>query len=175
MLRTNAKSKLIGIVYGLLFTCVATAVEVGTEAPAFSLPKLGAEAPGTSVNLADFRGKVVYLDFWASWCAPCQVSIPLLSELRNQYAAQGLAFEVVAINVDSDPADGTDFLLDVPVQYVVLSDPEGKTAALYGVKGMPTSYLVDKAGKVRLVHSGFKRSDIDMIADEVQKLLAETP
>jgi thiol-disulfide isomerase/thioredoxin len=175
MLRPKAKNKLIGVVCGLLFTCLAHAVEVGAEAPAFSLPKLGAEASDTSIDLADFRGKVVYVDFWASWCAPCQVSIPLLSELRNNYAEQGLAFEVVAINVDSDPADGTDFLLDVPVQYVVLSDPEGKTPALYGVKGMPTSYLVDKAGKVRLVHSGFKRSDIDMIADEVQKLLAETP
>ena len=171
----SALPTLTGLVGGVLISCMAYAAEVGADSPGFSLPKLATETSASPVALADFRGKVVYLDFWASWCAPCQVSIPLLSELRNKYAAEGLDFEVVAINVDSDPADGTDFLLDVPVQYVVLSDPAGKTPALYDVKGMPTSYLVDKAGKVRLVHSGFKRSDIDMIADEVRKLLAETP
>jgi thiol-disulfide isomerase/thioredoxin len=170
---TKAQHKIAAMLCGLLYTCAVYAVEVDEQAPAFSLPTL--DEPSSTVSLADFRGKVVYVDFWASWCAPCQVSIPLLSELRNSYAAQGLDFEVVAINVDSDPADGTDFLVDVPVEYVVLSDPEGKTPGLYDLKAMPTSYLVDKTGKVRLVHSGFKRSDIDMIADEVQKLLAETP
>src|SRR5687767_7146528 len=95
-----------------LLSTYATAVEVGEQAPSFTLPKLNEEASAGAVNLADFRGKVVYVDFWASWCAPCQVSIPLLSELRNSYAEEGLDFEVVAINVDSDPADGTDFLLD---------------------------------------------------------------
>lgn len=175
MKRLNTLHKLAGILSSVLFTCALHAVEVSEQAPAFNLPLLSENSAASSVTLTDFKGKVVYLDFWASWCAPCQVSIPLLNELRNRYVEQGLDFEVVAINVDSDPADGADFLLDVPVKYVVLSDPAGKTPALYGVKGMPTSYLLDKTGNVRLVHSGFKRSDIDMIANEVQKLLAETP
>jgi thiol-disulfide isomerase/thioredoxin len=173
MLATKVQHKIAATLFSMLCTCAVYAVEVDEQAPAFSLPAL--DELTRTVSLADFRGKVIYVDFWASWCAPCQVSIPLLSELRNSYAAEGLDFEVVAINVDSDPADGTDFLLDVPVEYVVLSDPEGKTPALYDIKAMPTSYLVDKTGKVRLVHSGFKRGDIDMIADEVRKLLAETP
>jgi thiol-disulfide isomerase/thioredoxin len=113
----------------------------------------------------------VYVDFWASWWPPCLVSIPLLNELRNEYVNAGKPFEVLAVNVDADPDDGIDFLLDEPVNYVVVSDPKGDTPRLYKVPGMPTSYLVDAKGQVRLVHTGFKKSDIDMIEAEVDKLL----
>ena len=173
-LMMKVRNTLFTILCSLLFSAAAHAVEVGEQAPSFTLPKLNAELPASAVNLADFRGKVIYLDFWASWCAPCHISIPLLNKLRNEYAEQGLPFEVIAINVDSNPEDGMDFLRDVPVEYVVLSDPEGNTPSQYGLKAMPTAYLVDQTGTVRLVHSGFKRSDIDMIADRVQNLLEDT-
>lgn len=160
------------LLYCLLSTSQVFALEPGDVAPAFSLPGLRSE-DGASTTLADYRGKVVYVDFWASWCPPCLVSIPLLNELRNRYVNAGEDFEIVAINLDSDPQDGIDFLLDDPVQYRVLSDPEGNTPASYEVKGMPTSYLVDKTGTIRLVHEGFKRSDIDMIEAQVKLLLEE--
>jgi thiol-disulfide isomerase/thioredoxin len=160
-----------------LATCVlpagAFAVEAGETAPDFSLPPLRTDDGSADIKLANLRGKVVYVDFWASWCPPCLVSIPLLNELRDKYVAEGKPFEVLAVNVDSDPEDGIDFLLDEPVNYVVVSDPAGTTPALYKVPGMPTSYLVDASGQVRLVHTGFKRSDIDMIEAEVVKLLEE--
>lgn len=162
----------------LLLCLIALAVplhaaESGDPAPDFTLPPLRPEDGSAAVSLANFRGKVVYVDFWASWCPPCLVSIPLLNELRNEYVNAGKPFEVLAINVDSDPEDGIDFLLDEPVNYVVVSDPKGATPALYKVPGMPTSYLVDAKGQVRLVHTGFKKSDIDLIAAEVTKLLEE--
>lgn len=157
----------------LLLPIVGHAVESGEAAPEFTLPPLRTEDGTTAISLADFRGKVVYVDFWASWCPPCLVSIPLLNELRNRLVAAGEAFEVLAINVDSDPENGIDFLLDEPVQYPALRDPAGTTPALYKVPGMPTSYLVDAQGQVRLVHTGFKRSDIDRIEAEISKLLAE--
>ena len=160
------------LLYCLLSMTQVFALEPGDVAPAFSLPGLRGE-DGTSTTLADYRGKVVYVDFWASWCPPCLVSIPLLNELRNRYVNAGEDFEIVAINLDSDPEDGIDFLLDDPVQYRVLSDPEGATPASYEVKGMPTSYLLDKTGTIRLVHEGFKRSDIDMIEAQVELLLEE--
>jgi thiol-disulfide isomerase/thioredoxin len=157
----------------LAFPLAVQAVEAGETAPDFALPPLRSTDGSSAIKLADFRGKVVYVDFWASWCAPCLVSIPLLNELRDKYVAEGKAFEVLAVNVDSDPEDGIEFLLDEPVSYVVVSDPAGTTPALYKVPGMPTSYLVDAQGQVRLVHTGFKRSDIDMIEAEVGKLLEE--
>jgi len=161
---------------GLIGVCqLAAALDLGTSAPAFTLPGLRPQDGAAKLNLADFRGKVVYVDFWASWCGPCVVSTPLLNELRNRLVKQGKAFEIVAINVDKKPADGIDFLSDQPVQYVALSDPAGTTPASYQVKSMPTGFLVDASGKIRLIHQGFKTSDIKLIEAEVEKLLAEKP
>jgi thiol-disulfide isomerase/thioredoxin len=157
----------------LMGSATVIAVGPGDVAPDFTLPPLRTEDGTSDIRLADFRGKVVYVDFWASWCPPCLVSIPLLDELRNRLVATGAPFEVLAINVDSDPDDGIEFLLDEPVKYLALRDPAGTTPALYKVPGMPTSYLVDAQGQVRLVHTGFRRSDIAKIEAEVLKLLAE--
>ncbi len=151
------------------------ALDIGAEAPAFSLPGLRKQDGTALINLSNFRGKVVYVDFWASWCGPCVVSTPLLNELRNRLVKQGKAFEVVAINVDKKPADGIDFLSDQPVQYIAVSDPAGTTPASYQVKGMPTGFLLDQSGKIRLIHQGFKTSDIKMIEAEAEKLLAGKP
>ena len=156
-----------------LGSCPALAVEEGDPAPDFSLPGLREEDGSSATGLANYRGKVVYVDFWASWCPPCLVSIPLLNELRNRYVANGLDFEILAVNLDSDPEDGIDFLLDHPVQYKVLSDPDGTTPARYEVRGMPTSYLLDRSGTIRMVHQGFKRSDIELIEAAMRNLLGE--
>lgn len=161
-------------VLGTLVAPVVTlAMEVGDMAPEFALPSLRPVDGTVTLALSDLRGKVVYVDFWASWCAPCLVSIPLLNELRERLIAEGKAFEILAVNVDSEPEDGIEFLLDEPVTYLVVSDPAGTTPALYQVPGMPTSYLIDAEGRVRLVHTGFKRSDIELIEAEVGKLLEE--
>lgn len=151
------------------------ALETGDAAPVFALPGLRPGTDAEQVSLTDYRGKVVYVDFWASWCAPCVISTPLLNELRNRLVQQGKAFEIVAINVDKQPEDGIDFLLDEPVQYVTVRDPQGHTPAGYEVKGMPTAFLLDGNGKIRLIHQGFKQSDITLIEAEVTKLLAELP
>jgi len=154
---------------------LTAALEVGDKAPVFALPGLRPGKDGELVELADFKGKVVYVDFWASWCGPCVISAPLLNEMRNRLVQQGKPFEVVAINVDQDPEDGIDFLLDEPVEYLTVKDPKGMTPAGYEVKGMPTAFLLDSTGKIRLIHQGFKSSDIELIEAEVTKLLAELP
>ncbi len=154
---------------------LATALDPGASAPAFSLPGLRVQDGKAPINLADFHGKVVYVDFWASWCGPCVVSTPLLNELRNRLVKQGKPFEIIAVNVDKKPADGIDFLTDQSVQYVAVSDPVGSTPTSYQVKSMPTGFLLDASGKIRLIHQGFKSSDIKLLETEIEKLLAEKP
>lgn len=143
------------------------AADLGDTAPDVTLPQMQEEG---DVSLAQYRGNIVYLDFWASWCAPCLVSMPIMNEMRNRLQSQGIAFEVLAVNVDSDTEDGLDFLLDKPVDFIVLKDPEGLTPAAYGVRGMPTSYLLDANGTIVMHHEGFKRSDGEMIEAEILKL-----
>jgi len=94
-----------------------------------------------------------------------------MNDMRNRLQADGVPFEVIAINVDSDPEDGIDFLLDSPVDFVVLSDPDGNSPAAYNVRGMPSSFLINQAGNIVMIHEGFKRSDGEMIENEIMALV----
>ena len=145
----------------------APAVSEGETAPAFSLPTLGG---GPARALADSHGKVRYLDFWASWCAPCRVSIPAMVDLQAELG--GADFEVLAINVDRRPEDALRFLERYPVNYVNLSDPGGAVAAAYALPGMPTSFVVDRDGRITLMHAGFRRGDMEAIRAHILELLA---
>jgi cytochrome c biogenesis protein CcmG/thiol:disulfide interchange protein DsbE len=148
-----------------LLSAPARAIEPGVEAPAFRLP----DAAGDTLALADYAGAVVYIDFWASWCGPCLISFPVMERLQQQYAEQG--FTVLAINVDQRRQDADAFLRKRSVGFPVLFDSQGSTPAAFGIKGMPTSYLVDGDGKVIHVHEGFKRSDGARIEKAVRAAL----
>ncbi len=150
----------------------ALAAEEGLQAPDFTLPDIAEGRP--PITLSALRGKTVYVDFWASWCAPCLRSMPLINELYAKYREQG--FEVIAINVDDPVEDGREFLLDTPLDYLIAADPKGEMLGAYAVRGMPTSFLIDRDGVVRLVHMGFRDNDIVLIEDAVRSLLdAPTP
>ncbi len=146
------------------------AAQQGELAPAFTLPDLHEGRP--AISLEAFRGKTVYVDFWASWCAPCLRSLPLINELYARYRDQG--FEVIAINVDNPIEDGQDFLLDVNLDYLTPADTSNEVMEAYGVMGMPTSYLIDSTGVIRKVHTGFREGDIEILERELQLLLAES-
>ena len=148
------------------------ALEEGQPAPDVTLPDIQDGKP--AITLSELRGKTVYVDFWASWCAPCLRSMPLINELYAQYRDQG--FEVIAINVDDPIEDGREFLLDTPLDYLIAADTKNEVLELYGVRGMPTSFLVDSEGVVRMVHMGFRDNDIVLIETAVTGLLdAQTP
>lgn len=161
--------KTAAILLGFSLASMTLAVEVGDPAPDFTLPAI--EDSDTEITLSDLRGKVVYVDFWASWCAPCLLSLPLYNDIYNKYSDQGL--EVVGINIDNPIEDGLDFLLDTPLDFKIPADPDGETSTLYDVYGMPTSFLIDRDGVVRMVHEGFRNGDIDLIDEEIRSLLAE--
>lgn len=130
----------------------AQAQAVGAPAPAIQLP--GLAGPVDSAALA---GKVVVVDFWASWCAPCKRSFPWWNEMQAKYGARGL--QVVAVNVDRKRADADAWLAQAAPRFAVAFDPAGDTPKVYAVKAMPTSLLLGRDGRLALRHEGFKDDD----------------
>jgi thiol-disulfide isomerase/thioredoxin len=167
-LNTVLRNFLLGLCLCLPLWVQAAGVSVGQPAPAISLPSLSAVG---DINLESLRGKVVYLDFWASWCGPCRISFPQLEQLRTELGPKG--FEVLAVNVDENKADAEKFLADVPVTYPVVHDGNGVTPKAYGLLGMPTGYLIDRQGIVREIHQGFRKSDGDELRTAIVALLGE--
>jgi thiol-disulfide isomerase/thioredoxin len=109
------------------------------------------------VDSAGLKGKVVFVDFWASWCAPCRRSFPWLNEMQARYGAKG--FQVVGVNVDRERADADRFLVEVPARFAIAFDAGGDTPKRYAIKGMPTSVLVGADGRVIKKHTGFRDED----------------
>ena len=131
---------------------LARAVEVGELAHEFELP-----GPNGVIRLADYRGKTVYLDFWASWCAPCKQSFPWMNEMQARYGGKGL--RIVGVNVDQKPGAAQTFLRSTPAQFELAFDARGKVPRSYDVKAMPTSVLIGRDGRVLAVHSGFRAEE----------------
>ena len=121
------------------------------------------------LDLKQYIGKVVYLDFWASWCKPCQKSFPWMNGMVQRYPAD--SFTVVTINLDSDEKAMNVFLSRIPAQFDIYHDPSGTLAEKFQLQGMPTSYLIDKSGKVVSRHIGFQTQEIPAYEKEIESLL----
>jgi cytochrome c biogenesis protein CcmG, thiol:disulfide interchange protein DsbE len=146
----------------------AHALSAGDAAPTLGLPT----AAGQSVDLERLRGRIVYVDFWASWCAPCKRSFPWMNEMLSKYGAQGL--EIVAVNVDKKREDADRFLAVAPPKFTVVYDPSGKSPAAWNVKAMPTSYLIDASGKIAFVESGFRDERKAEVEARIREALSRT-
>jgi cytochrome c biogenesis protein CcmG, thiol:disulfide interchange protein DsbE len=141
------------------------------------LPAFAAEAPeltfttatGESLSLTTLRGKVVYLDYWASWCAPCRQSFPWMEQMQARYGERG--FVVLAVNVDRERAEAQRFLAASPAQLRIVYDPNGDTARLMKVKGMPSSFLIGRDGAIVSSHIGFRDTDRAPREAEIRTLL----
>lgn len=145
----------------------AKAIDVGSTAPELSLQALDS----SQVALSKFRGKFIYLDFWASWCGPCKHSVPWMNTLVDRFGSRGL--EIVAVNLDTEEKDVKKFLEGIKVNFLILRDPAGKTPESFEVASMPTSFLIDRSGKIVYVHPGFSESDEADIEKVIQEALAK--
>lgn len=143
------------------------AAEVGAPAPGLRGPAL---VGAGEIDLAGLRGRVVLVDFWASWCAPCLKSLPAYESLRAEFARED--FEIVAVNVDEDPADALAFLRKVALSFPLLRD-DGTRAAAWAPKTMPTSYLVDREGRIAHRHLGWREGDLDTLREQVRTLIGD--
>ncbi len=127
------------------------------------------QGPDPELDLSQWRGQVVLLDFWASWCAPCKQSFPWMAEMRRKHGDLGLV--VVAVNLDQDPEAAGQFLAQVQGDFVHLADPEGRVAEAYGLTVMPTSLLFDREGRPVYRHEGFHPDEVSTYERHIVELL----
>ncbi|MCX7085827.1 MAG: TlpA disulfide reductase family protein [Methylococcales bacterium] len=164
--KTNLK--LIAILLFILFANKADATDINLIAPQCNLISLN---DAKNINLQQFKGKVIYVDFWASWCGPCATSFPFMNNLSRDLKAQGL--EVIGVNLDENLEESKQFLEQQPANFIIASDPEQQCAKQFGLKAMPSSYLIDRKGLVRHVHIGFRPAEALEFRALAEKLLAE--
>jgi thiol-disulfide isomerase/thioredoxin len=153
------------VIYSLISPASAFAQSGGKhQAPGFTLP-----GQNQTIRLSNYKGKVVYLDFWASWCEPCKRSFPWMNELQTLYGEDG--FEIIAVNLDTSRKDAEEFLKQMPAKFEVAFDKSGKTAEAYNLKAMPSSFLIDKNG--RLVHKslGYRVEEKKIVEKKIQQLV----
>jgi len=168
MKKINSPSFAVPLVFilGTLFSAATFAQDSHSVAPDFNLPSDQGE-----LSLSSYKGKVVYLDFWASWCQPCKLSFPWMNEMQEKYQDQGLA--VLTINLDANIKDAQKFLAANHAVFKVAFDTQGTMPEQYGLKGMPTSYLIDPEGNIVLQHMGFHAKDKALLEKKLQQLLSQ--
>ena len=152
----------------MLFTMsFAQASQPGSKAPNFTLKSRS----GKNLKLSEFRGQVVMINFWASWCAPCRKEMPLLEKIYKKH--RRLGFTLLGVNVEQNTSAAKNYLKNVRVSFPVLFDNTNKTSKLYQVSAMPTTVIIDRSGKIRFVHKGYKAGYENSYKKEIRKLLRE--
>ncbi len=139
----------------------------GQEAPDFALKSLG----GENMRLSEYRGEVVMINFWATWCGPCRQEMPLLDELYNRY--QRVGFQLLGVNIDDDPRRAMEMAESLGISFPVLFDDRKQVSELYRVEAMPVTVILDRQGVVRYTHYGYKPGYEDYYLDQVRTLLRE--
>ncbi|HUV21277.1 MAG TPA: TlpA disulfide reductase family protein [Gammaproteobacteria bacterium] len=157
----------LATIVALLVPNLVTAAELGKRAPDFTLKSLG----GKNLKLSEMAGKVVLINFWASWCGPCREEMPLLNALHNKY--EPLGFTVLGVNVEEDTNAAKGFLKNFPADFPVLLDNTNQVSRQYKVIAMPTTVVVDRDGNVRFLHQGYKPGDEAKYRQTIKKLVRE--
>jgi peroxiredoxin len=161
------QNRIAGMVAALILTLPAVAAAPSGPAPQFTLPaKAGGE-----VSLAQYKGQVVMLNFWASWCEPCRHEMPLLEDIYKKY--NKLGFTLIGVNVEPDSKAANDWLKQTPVSFPVLYDKDSKVSQLYNVAGMPTTVIIDRKGNLRYLHVSYKPGDEGDYLNNIRAMIRE--
>ncbi|MEW8390570.1 MAG: TlpA disulfide reductase family protein [Candidatus Thiodiazotropha sp.] len=164
----NRLRPLILVTVCLVFACGdALAAKAQPMAPDFTLKS----REGVNIKLSELRGQVVMVNFWASWCGPCRQEMPLLQQLFERY--QSLGFSLLGVNVDEDRAAADKMLKDLPVSFPILYDDRSKVSKEYQVKAMPSTFMVDRDGRIRYLHKGYKPGYEEDYQQQIRELLRE--
>jgi thiol-disulfide isomerase/thioredoxin len=153
-----------------LAPALATSIEglhAGAPAPQFQLTS----SSGKPLSLADLKGRIVLVNFWASWCGPCRKEMPLLEQLNRQYRSKGVT--LVGVDVEPDSAAAIDWLKLTPVSFPILFDVDSKVSKLYQVEGMPNTVILDRQGNVRYIHRGYSTGAENEYMDQIRALIRE--
>lgn len=137
---------------------------LSAEAPEFKL-----DGQKKQVKLSDYRGQVVYLDFWASWCLPCRNSFNWMNKMQSLYGKEG--FKVIAVNLDESRENADKFLKQIPAKFDIAYDPQGNTAESYDLKAMPSSYIIDKNGQIIEANMRFHTKDKEQLENKIRNIL----
>jgi peroxiredoxin len=161
-----------GLFMGLILmtsyhACVVYASALGRTAPDFTLKS----SAGANIKLSELRGQVVMLNFWASWCGPCRQEIPDMDALYRSY--EKLGFRTLGINLDEDKGRAEALARELGVSYPILYDDHKTVSTLYQVDAMPTTVIIDRDGRIRYVHRGYRDGYIQRYQEEVRGLLRE--
>jgi peroxiredoxin len=162
-------ASLLGAGLATVLSLGASAADIapGVQAPGFQLQS----SANTNLSLSDLKGQVVLINFWASWCGPCRQEMPVLEQLYRKYKSAG--FTLLGVNVEPKAADAEGFLKSTPVSFPILFDPDSKVSRLYEVSGMPSTVILDRSGKVRYVHHGYKPGEESEYLDQIRTLVRE--
>lgn len=162
------KNVLLGIAFSIFAaTSLASSGLEGQTAPDFALKS----SSGENLRLSEYRGDVVMVNFWATWCGPCRQEMPLLDELYARYGRVG--FSLLGVNIDDNRSKAMNMVSELGVSFPVLFDSTKEVSKLYDVEAMPVTVLIDREGTVRYVHHGYKPGYEDKYLDQIRSLLRE--
>lgn len=164
-LKTLVKTALLATT--LFVSGQVSALEIGKPAPDFTLKSMS----GVNLNLTEQRGKIIVINFWASWCGPCRTEMPVLQTFYDKY--QDLGVSVWGVNVEQENQAGRDFLADLNLSFPILFDETNKLSATYQVEAMPTTIIIDRNGLVRYAYQGYKPGYEKKYAKAIKKLIRE--
>jgi peroxiredoxin len=151
----------------VLMAGTAFAADAGGPAPSFTLAAL----TGQQAALSQYKGQVVMVNFWATWCGPCQPEMPLLEQMYKKYKPAG--FTLIGVNVDKEGPAVKDLMARKPVSFPVLLDPANQVSKAYHVDEMPSSVLIDRKGEIRYIHRGYRPGDENEYQDRIRQLIRE--